>query len=316
MKVGVIDRFPNNFIESLTSRGLEVLDLREARAEAVYEALPTITILVMNSKIRLSPQVIDTAGQLKLVLRAGVGMDHIDQGYLADKGIQVHNTKGANADAVGEQTVGMLLAIRNHLIRANQQVKAFTWQREMNRGQELGSKTIGIVGYGHTGQAVARKLSGFGARLLAYDKYRLDYADDLVEAADIEQIMAEAEVISFHVPLTEETRHWATDAFFAKLAQPIYLLNLARGPIVEVAALNRALDEGKVIAAALDVLPNEKMHTLTEKERQEYAELFSRDNVMVSPHIGGWTVESRNNINGMILQYIDAFLLTAQQREA
>lgn len=304
MKLLMMDRFPNTFVESLLDMGVEVIDLRAGSVREVTAALPEAEIILMNSKISLTPSVIDSAPHLKMVLRAGVGMDHIDQDYLQQKGVAVHNAQGGNADAVGEHAVGMLLALRHHLMRANAQVKNFVWQREPNRGHELGGKTIGIIGYGHTGQAVARKLSGFGPRVLVYDKYRNDYGDAYATVASLEQIYAEAEVISFHVPLTEETRHWVNPAFFEQLAHPIYVLNLSRGAVVDLKALNVALDEGKVIAAGLDVLPNEKLKTLNEAERAVYEALFARENVILSPHIGGWTVESRENINQMMLEYV------------
>ena len=308
MKALMIDRFPENFRHALSSR-LELAEYYPGRSRAeILTKLPEVDILVMNSRIKLDKEAIDLAKKLKLVVRAGVGMDHIDVPYLKENGIRVENTKGGNADAVGEHTVGMLLNMRHHLHRANLEVKQFGWNREKNRGWEIGGKTIGLIGYGHTGKSVAKKLSGFGCRVLAYDKYLKDYTDSYATQAEMDDLYQQAEVISMHVPLTAETRSMANNAFFSNFKKPIFFLNLARGPIVNIADLIQSMEEGRVLATSLDVLPNEKMDQLTNEERSLYEKLFSMENVFVSPHIGGWTHESLENINQMILSFVDELL--------
>jgi len=304
MKVLLIDRFPQIFLAELNQLPISVHYHPEAQRGEILPLLADTHILVMNSKIRMGKEAIDLAPQLKMVIRAGVGMDHIDTAYLEEKGIKALNTQGQNANAVGEQTVGMLLAMRHNLLRADAQVRQFVWSREENRGHELIHKTVGIIGYGYTGKSVAKKLSGFGCRVLAYDKYLQDYGDAYVEAASLEQIQAEATVLSMHVPLTAETRDWVNTEFISTFAQPFMLLNLARGPIVHLPSLLDGLNRGKVISAALDVLPNEKLATLSAEEKDLYCQLFAHERMMFSPHIGGWTHESLANINGRILGYI------------
>ncbi|MEL6671713.1 MAG: NAD(P)-dependent oxidoreductase [Bacteroidota bacterium] len=308
MKVLIIDAFPEDFLQALAALPVEVSYRPQDQRSDILPQLAAAEILVMNSKIRLDREAIDAAPQLKLVLRAGVGMDHIEVAYLEERGVIVRNTIGANADAVGEQTVGMLLALRHWIVRADQQVRQFQWKRAENRGREIGGKTIGLIGYGHTGKAVARKLSGFGCRVLAYDKYLTDYGDAYATEASLDQIFAEAEVCSLHIPLTEETHKYADAAFFARFAQPIFFLNLARGPITDLPALLAALDREQVLGAALDVLENEKLPTLTDAQRAAYTELFARPNVIITPHIGGWSFESRQNINQRLLAEIKALL--------
>ncbi|MEL6653252.1 MAG: NAD(P)-dependent oxidoreductase [Bacteroidota bacterium] len=171
MNVLIIDRFPPVFLEQLSALPVQVNYQPEIKREGVMSLIGEIDILIMNSKVRADQELADVAPRLKLVLRAGVGMDHIDQEYLASKGIRALNTAGANADSVGEQTVGMLLALRHHLFRANAQVRQFEWQREQNRASELTQKTIGIIGYGNTGKAVAKRLQGFDEELMVYYKY-------------------------------------------------------------------------------------------------------------------------------------------------
>jgi D-3-phosphoglycerate dehydrogenase len=274
----------------------------------VMQEIGEAAVLILNSKVKVDQEMIDQAIRLKLVIRAGVGTDHIDGDYLASQNIQLRNCAGSNADAVAEQTVAMLLVIRNHLLRADQEVRQFTWRRAENRGHELTGKTVGIIGYGNTGSQVAKRLSSFGCRILAYDKYKSGFANAYTEEVALAQIFAEAEVLSLHVPLTAETRAWVDHDFLQKFHHPIYLLNLARGPIVKIEDLLEALDSGRVIAAALDVLPNENMHLLSEAEKSLYSTLFNRANVMLSPHIGGWTFESLQNIDDMIIASVKELL--------
>ncbi|RMG58238.1 MAG: phosphoglycerate dehydrogenase [Bacteroidetes bacterium] len=308
MNVLVIDAFPDAFMAALSSLPVQVMDLREATAAEARSALPSAHILILNSKIRLNAEATPDIPLLRGVIRAGVGMDHIDVAWLEGQGVSVRNTQGANAAAVGEQTVGMLLSLRHQLRLADQSVRAFRWERETHRGREIGGKTIGLIGYGHTGQAVARRLSGFGATVLAYDKYRQGYSDAYATEASMEAIFARAEILSLHVPLTEETHYLVNTDYLTRFAHPLWLLNLARGPVVHLPSLLAALDSGKVVAAALDVLENEKLDTLSPEQEDWYRDLFARDNVLLSPHIGGWSFESRDQINQRILDHVRSLL--------
>jgi D-3-phosphoglycerate dehydrogenase / 2-oxoglutarate reductase len=305
MHLLIVDSFPADFIAQVNALPLSVDYRPKAQRPEILTQLPEADLLLINSKIQLDREAIDQAKKLRLVIRAGVGMDHFDLGYLAEKGIRAVNCQGANAEAVGEQAVGMLLSLRHHLRRADQEVRRFEWRREANRGRELTRETVGLIGYGHTGQAVAKRLSGFGCQVLAYDKYRHSYGDTYAREASLEEIFAEAGVLSLHVPLTEETHHWVDGDFLGRFARPIHLLNLARGPVLVLEDLLQALDEGQVLGAALDVLENEKLDRLSPAERQRYERLFAREDVLLSPHIGGWTVESRDNIGRMVLSYLE-----------
>lgn len=305
MQVLIIDKFPEPWLTRLKALPVEVIYLPKADRAVAMVLLPQTDILILNSKIVVDKEAIDAAPNLKIVIRAGIGMDHIDQEYLKEKGIRAVNTIGANADSVGEHTIGMLLALQHHLISANHEVKNFFWRRESNRATEIGGKTIGLIGYGHTGQAVAKRLSGFGMKILAYDKYRENYSDDWVQEASMVDIFREAEIVSFHIPLTAETRGMGNDAFFDRFDHPIVLLNLARGPILDLTALLRALDDGQVLRAGIDVLPKENLYKLTGEEKKTYESLFARKEVLVTPHIGGWSHESLNNINSRIIEFVE-----------
>ena len=315
MNVLIIDAFPEPWLSQIQALPVTVHYFPSADRQQALIFLREADILILNSKIRVDREAIDTAPNLKMVIRAGVGMDHIDVDYLAEKGIRAENTEGQNADAVGEQTVGMLLAMQHRIVIANEQVKRFFWRREANRGTEIGGKTIGIIGYGHTGQAVAKRLSGFGMTVLAYDKYRGNYSDQYAKEATMSDIFQQAEIVTLHVPLTAETRNMANDAFFDRFHHPITFLNLARGPITNLTALLRAMDDGQVLQAAIDVLPNEKFDTLTPEETRTYQSLFARKEVIVTPHIGGWSHESLNNINSRIVNLVREMLPVTGENE-
>lgn len=310
MNVLIIDPFPKSLLNSLQSLPLTLGYHPEVAPEEVPALLAGQQVLLLNSKVRVDEALAANAPELRLVIRAGVGMDHIAVEALAARGIRAVNTPGANAVAVAEQAMGMLLSLRHWVLRANRQVKQFEWKRAENRGHEIHGKTVGIIGYGHTGSAFGERLRGFGCRVLAYDKYKTAFGTDWVEEASMEQLFAEAEIISLHVPLTTETHALVDEAFLERFRHPITLLNLARGPVVKLEALLRGLDDGTVIGAALDVLENEQLHTLTPRQQALYENLFSRENVILTPHIGGWSFESRENIGRAVIDHIQALLQT------
>jgi D-3-phosphoglycerate dehydrogenase / 2-oxoglutarate reductase len=314
MKLLLIDHLPGGLETQLAALGHPLVYLPDATREEVYAAAHDADILVMNSKVDADAALLAAGPRLKMICRAGVGMDHFDLPLLAAKGIIAFNTPGANATPVGEQAIGMLLALLHRIVRADRQVRQFQWLREENRGTELAGKTVGIIGFGHTGQAFGRTLAGFGCRVLAYDKYRtaygrgIDPGQDHVVPSSIAEIQAEADILSLHIPLTDETRGWIDADFLARFSRPIYLLNLARGPIVPLAGLVEALAQDHVIAAALDVLENEKLPTLSAAQRAHMEALIASDRVIFTPHIGGWSHESLQRINAQIVAAVADFI--------
>lgn len=304
MNILIIDPYHPSLLAELDKLPVSYNYQPALNREEILDLLPEAEILIMNSRINIDKEAADKAPKLKLLIRGAVGMDHIDREYLATKGVRAQNCPGVNADSVGEQTVAMLLALRHNLHRADRQIRNFEWSREENRGHEMGQKTLGIIGYGNTGKATARKIRGFGARVIAYDKYLEDYGDEYAEQVDMEEIFQEADVLTLHIPLTPETKNLANTHFFDSFAKPIYFLNLARGPITNLEELMQAIDQEKVIAAALDVFPNENFKKLSEEERKVYTKLFSYDNIIFSPHIGGWSVESRANTVNRIIGHV------------
>lgn len=262
--------------------------------------------LIINSKIIVDRIFLDKAENLRFVGRLGSGMEIVDREYAATKGVAVLSSPEGNRNAVAEQALGMLLALANNLIRADREVRQNVWRREANRGFELSGKTVGIIGFGHTGSQFARKLAGMDMQVLAYDKYKTRYAGDLpwVRETSPDELIQQADIISLHLPLTEETKHIVDKTFIERCKPGVILLNTARGSCVKTADLVDALESGRVGGACLDVFENEKPATYSEAERRLYARLHQLDNVVLSPHIAGWTHESKRRLAEVLLEKI------------
>jgi D-3-phosphoglycerate dehydrogenase len=250
--------------------------------------------------------ILEKASKLKFIGRAGAGLDNIDFGYVEERRIRVFNAPEGNRDAVGEHALGMLLSLFNHLPRADQQVRKGIWHREENRGEELSGKTVGIFGYGNMGEAFAKKLMGFDVKILAYDKYKSGFSSFHVQESTFEKIQEEADILSLHVPLTTETRNYFTIEILEKSQKPIYLINTARGEIISFDTLNEGLQRGILKGALLDVLESEKFNKFTQSQKLSFEKLAERDNVLFSPHVAGWTIQSYEKINMVLVEKIKA----------
>lgn len=266
--------------------------------------------LIINSKIKVDRTFLDTALRLRFVGRLGSGMEIVDREYAATKGVAVASSPEGNRNAVAEQALGMLLALANNLLRADREVRQNIWRREANRGFELKGKTIGIIGFGHTGSQFAGKLAGMEMRVLAYDKYKSRYAEEMpwVEETTEEEIVRHADIISLHLPLTGETKYWINKPFIERCKPGFILINTSRGQCVKTEDLVAALESGRVGGACLDVFENEKPATFGEAERRLYARLHALEQVVLSPHIAGWTQESKRRLAEILLEKITAQL--------
>jgi D-3-phosphoglycerate dehydrogenase len=276
----------------------------EFKRQDIIEALPEYDGLVIRSKTFVDDEVMAAGTQLKFIARAGAGLDLIDLDVASSRKIEVFHAGEGNRDAVAEHALGMLLSLFNNIIRADRQVRQGTWDREGNRGVEIMGKTVGIIGYGNNGSATAKRLSGFGCKVLAYDKYRDNYGDAFAEEATLTQIMQEADILSLHIPLTKETKFLINEDFINSFNKPFYLLNLSRGETARLSAIVAGLQSGKIKGACLDVLENEKLKTLNPEQQQAFDYLCSVDNVVLTPHIGGWTHESYYRINEVLVKQI------------
>jgi len=267
--------------------------------------------LFIRSKTKVDAELLAAAPKLWFIGRAGAGLDLIDLPATEARGIRVFHGGEGNRDAVAEQAVGMLLGLLANILKADREVRKGVWDREGNRGYELGSLTVGLIGYGNNGQATARRLSGFDCRVLCYDKYRANYGDAYAREASFEQIVAEADVLSLHIPLTPETRQLINDDYIARAGRPFYLINIARGEIVSLAAVVRGLESGRIRGAALDVLENEKLAQLTPEQQAAFDYLRTSDRVVLTPHIAGWTHESYVRINEVLVRQLRELLQTS-----
>jgi D-3-phosphoglycerate dehydrogenase len=275
--------------------------------EEFKEIIGDYTGVIIRSRIKLDEDFLSVANRLKFIARVGAGMEFIDTKFAENHGITCLNAPEGNRDAVGEQAVGMLLALWNNLLRADKEVRQGIWEREKNRGLELGGKTIGIIGYGNTGGAFARKLSGFGVRVLAYDKYKTGFSDDYVQESTLEEFNEYCDVVSLHVPLTEETTYMVDEQFISRFRKPFWLINTSRGEVVKTTDLVAALEQGTVSGACLDVLEYEGLSFNSihaEKLPEAFRKLVQMENVILSPHIAGLTVESNYKLAMTIVEKI------------
>lgn len=268
--------------------------------EQCIEALPAYEGLVIRSKFRVDKTIIDSCPQLRFIARAGAGVDNIDKEYLKEKDIALFHASEGNRVAVGEQTVGVILALLNNIVKADKEVRNGIWLREENRGYELASMTVGIIGYGNMGRETAKRLSGFGCKIIAYDKFQRNYASKHAEQVSLDILQKEADIISLHIPLDEYSKGWINKDFFHAVAKPFWLINTARGEVVKLQDLVEALKSGKVRGAALDVLENEKLSTLTEEQKNVFNALKENQQVILTPHIAGWTFESYRKISEVL----------------
>ena len=281
-------------------------NLSAAEVPAALAAQPYEGLLV-RSKLRVTADLLAHGLQLRYVARAGAGVDNVDEAAMAAAGVTLLNAPEGNRDAVGEYAVGLLLALFRNIVRADREVRQGQWQREANRGEEIGGKTIGLLGYGHMGRAFARRLSAFGCTVLAHDSNPNAAADGYATLVSLPELQVRAEVLSLHIPYSPANHHFVNESVLGQFARPIWVLNTARGEVLDHAALVRGLQAGTVRGAALDVLDNEKLNALTPAQQASFDYLKAAANVVLSPHIGGWTHQSYVRINEVLVEKIRAF---------
>ncbi len=264
--------------------------------------------LFIRSKTKVDKELLDKAINLQFIGRAGAGLDLIDQPETQKRNIVLAAANEGNAQAVAEHVLAMLLNLFNNISIADAQVRQSIWQREQNRGIELAGKTVGIIGYGHNGKATAQLFAAFGCQVLAYDKYHTFKQDHKVQYATLEQINTQADIVSLHIPLTLETKNMVNEEWINKFQKPFYFINIARGEIVNQAHLLAALQKGTIKGACLDVLENEKLNFLSNSQQSVFNQLIALPNTIFSPHIAGWTHESYQKINEVLIKKLLEFV--------
>ncbi|MCB1022451.1 MAG: phosphoglycerate dehydrogenase [Acidobacteria bacterium] len=258
--------------------------------------------ILVRSAVKVTPDVFEAAPKLKVVGRAGVGVDNVDIVEATNRGVVVMNTPGGNAIAVAEHSLGFMLALARSIHLASASTKAGKWEKKKFLGNELQDKTLGIVGLGNIGQQVARRARPFGMKIVAYDPFvSADLAKDRgIEMVTLDELYAQADYISLHVALTDETRGMINSDTIARMKDGVRIVNCARGELVNSSDLDKALESGKVAGAALDVF---------ETEPPGESPLFRHANVIATPHIGGSTEEAQENVGIKIAQQVRDYLI-------
>jgi len=307
MTILFLDEVHEILANRLTEAGHTCIHAEEKSLDECLELVKKVEGIVIRSRFPMNESFLKHAFALKFIARSGAGMENIDVPYCTERGITLYNSPEGNRNAVAEHALGMLLSLMNKLNSADLEVRKGKWDREGNRGIELDGKTVGIIGYGNNGKAFAKKLRGFDVNVLAYDKYKQSYGSDFVKECTLDAILDQADVISFHIPQNKETLFFANEAFFSKIEKPIFLLNLSRGKIVETAALVKAIENGKVLGAGLDVLEYEKssFESFFEQELPlPFQYLLTSPKVILTPHVGGWTNESYFKLSNVLADKI------------
>ena len=307
MKILHLDENHPLLLEQLEVAGFQNTKAYTTPKEEVERLLPNFDGIVVRSRFPIDAAFLAHGSRLKFIARVGAGVENIDQATAQAKGIALFAAPMGNANAVGEHALGMLLNLMNKLRLAHSSIQQGEWLRETHRGEELEGKTVGIIGYGNMGKSFAKKLQGFDIAEVIYYDIVSKTPDSYARQVRLEELQDKAQVLSLHTPQTPDTIGMINSAFLAKMQQPFWLINTARGSAVKTAALVQAIKQGKVKGAALDVLEYEKSsfeNLFEEEDNHDLNFLLQAPNVLLSPHVAGWSFESHRKLAELIARQI------------
>ena len=304
MKILQLDKNHPLITEQLSAKGFEIDDDFSSSYDDVLKKIDAYDGIIIRSRIPVDRNFIEHGKNLKFIARVGAGMENIDGEFATKSGISLISSPEGNRDSVAEHVLGMLLILMNRLFISSNEVKNGIWKREENRGDELLGKTFGIIGYGNMGKAVARRLSGFGVKVIFHDILP-NLSDEFATQVSLDTLKNEADILSLHIPITNETHHLIDAQFISEMKKDFYFINTARGKNVKTSDLVEAIRSGKVRGACLDVLEYEKpSFENLEVENNDSAFLLQSEKVIVTPHIAGWTVQSKEKLAQVIVDKI------------
>ncbi|MCE2655054.1 MAG: hydroxyacid dehydrogenase [Sediminibacterium sp.] len=288
-------------METLTQHGYEVMYEPAISYDALSKIIDTATGLIVTTRLKIDQFMINGATQLKWIGRIGSGMELIDTEFAASKNIQCVSSPEGNCTTVGEHALGLLLSLMNRIHSSYAEIQNGQWIRDANRADELTGKTVGIIGFGNTGGAFAKVLSGFNVKILAHDIYKTNFDTAQIKQASLQEIQEQANVISLHLPLTELTQHYANDSFFNACVQKPYFLSTCRGAVTNTDALLKALQNQLVSGVGIDVLENEQLDSYSSSEQARLQAFMAYPNFILTPHIAGYSHEAYLKMSQILL---------------
>ncbi len=303
-KVLVSDPLAEDAVESMNQAGLDVVVKTDLTPEALKQEIASADAIVVRSATKVRQETIDAGKNLKLIVRAGVGLDNVDVEYAQSKGIEVRNTPAASSNSVAELALGHLLSLARHIGRGTVSLKGGKWEKKALKGVEIDGKILGVIGIGRIGQSLARKVVALGMRVIAFDKFvGQSPIPEVVTMVPFDQLLSESDFISLHIPFDQKAGATIGEAEFAKMKNGVRLINCARGGVVDEVALTKAMQSGKVAAAAIDVFVTEP------PDASDL--LFQQENLSLTPHIGASTVEAQARVGKEAAEIVIAFAESA-----